>query len=236
MIFISNGIAKSATSFSFLLCNEVACTKVPRPVISRALPKALQEVYFKDLNDYIDELVARVPQDRMYVIKTHTALSDKIRQYIEDGKALASFTYRDPYDTVMSLVDAGKRERQIADSAKRRPAFTKIHTIEDALERIPGMLEKGRTWLDQVDDLPGLVKTPYESLKKFPEWVVEDYARLIGVKVNANAIVSKFLNNKQLIWEYNKGVSGRGRENLSLSEDHPVKVLMDQFNADFPQP
>ncbi len=236
MIFISNGIPKSASSFSFLLCNEVAHVKAPRQLICRALPKELQPVYFKDINDHIDELVARVPQDRVYVIKTHSNLNNKIRQYIEDGKVLASFAYRDPYDTVMSLVDAGKREREITDPAKRRPGFVNILTIEDALGRIPNMLKNGRTWLEQVDNLPGLVRTPYETLKKFPEWVVEDYARMIGVKVNARAIVNKFLDNKQLIWEYNKGISGRGRSKLQLADNDPVKILMDEFNADFPQP
>ena len=236
MIFISNGIPKSASSFAFLLCNEVASVKAPRQLISRALPELLRPMYFQNITEHLDELVSRVPQDRVYVLKTHTRFNEKIKRFIEDGKVLASFAYRDPYDTVMSLLDAGKRERKISDPAKRRESFASIVSIEDALERIPKMLEGGRTWLEQVDSLQGLIRTPYETLKNYPESVVEDYARLIGVKVNPGAIVNKFINNKQLIWEYNKGVSGRGRSQLDLADNHPVKILMDQFNAQFPQP
>lgn len=236
MIFISNGVPKSATSFSFLLCNEVACTHTPRYPFTYSLPDHLQAMYFDDISSIIDELIERVPREQIYVIKTHTPLNDNIRQHIEKGNALASVTYRDPYDIVTSLLDAGKRERTKGESENKRESFTSIYTVDDALRLIPKALTNGRTWLEQVEALPGLIRTPYETLRKYPHWVVESYAQLLGLRVNTEEIVNKFLNDRENIWEYNKGQSGRGYKEIQINEDHPVKAIMDAFNTDFPQP
>ena len=236
MIFISNGMPKSASSFSFLLCNEVASIRTPRHLFKRSLPEHLQPMYVHDITEILDELVEAVPQQQVYVLKTHTPFNEKIRQHLENGTAMASYSYRDPYDIVMALFDAGKSEREKPDPAERREAFASIFTIEDALKHIPGNIKNARAWLEQVDKLPGVSKVPFETLRKYPSWVVEEYARLFGVRLNADAVVNKFLSNKKLIWEYNKGQSGRGHSEIQIADDHPVKKLMDEFNTDYPQP
>lgn len=238
MIFISYGAIKSASSFAFLLANDVAIQSEPRKEIEDLLPPKLQSIFIQEISDCIDELVETVPQDKMYVVKTHQHLDKKLYTHLRMGTVMASISYRDPYDILVSLLDAGKRERAIEDISKRREVFASVFTLDDALAKIPWILSSNRSWLDLVGILPRVIATPFEMLRNHPRSVVAGYARMMDVEVDASRIVNKFLENRELITEYNRGEPGRGHKEIQIPVDHPYRKAMDQFvnqylNQDF---
>jgi hypothetical protein len=69
----------------------------------------------------------------------------------------------------------------------------------------------------------------YEELRIDPYDVARRISRQMNIDVDGDALVSDYLANREKIWEYNKGLPGRGRSEIEVPDNHPVKRMMDHF-------
>ena len=228
MIVISYGMPKSASSFVYLLTNEIVNTISPRYLLKQRLPKHLQKHYIGDVSNNLDTLIEHIPSDQFYAIKTHQHIDDHIKYLLNENRVIGTITYRDPYDVLVSMLDVGKKER-LKIKEEQRKEFAVFETIEDALAQIPNYIYGCSSWLAEADNFPNILKFSYEIIKNSPVDLVEKIASTLEIKVDSQAIVDKYLHDKSLIWEYNQGESGRGYREITVPKDHPSVKIMDDF-------
>jgi len=145
-IYFSYGMTKSASSFVYQLeeqifkLSEYNLVKIPFGIRGNKAP----ENYVEPITDEkIREILDWLPANAVTVIKTHGAPSTLACELVNQGKAFASATYRDPRDIAVSLADHGSRSREkgIADFANF------IHPF-DALQEIKNQLKRLNPWLN----------------------------------------------------------------------------------------
>lgn len=227
MILICYGMQKSASSFAFQLSKEVANTRYNQWELNQILPEELKPAFVaNNLFETITKLIEYIHDDQIYVIKTHCALSEEVKELIREGSAKATISVRDPYDIVVSLKDTGETERR-KELSKQREYFTKIMSYDDALKYLPPILKNVSSWLEYKKS--GMLTIPFSRIAEDPIAVTQDIAQLLGVTVDAAGIVEPYTSSKKPILEFNVGKQGRGRELLNLPECNEIKQSMDQF-------
>ena len=232
MIVISCGMPKSASSFVYLLTHEIVNTVSPRHLLKHDLPKHLQEHYLGDVSNNLDTLLAHIPSDQFYAIKTHQQIDHHIIKLLHENKVTGTITYRDPYDVLVSMLDVGKKER-LKPKEEQRQEFAVFETIENVLDEIPNYIYGCSSWLAEADNSPNILKFSYEMIKNNPRDVVEKIASSLGIEVDPHKILDKYLQDKSLIWEYNQGKSGRGYREITVPKEHPSVKLMDDFKRQY---
>jgi hypothetical protein len=228
MLYISYGMPKSASSFAFQLAAAVAGHLSKQSETINKMPEHLRASYFDDINVQFKELDSLVSRQDILVLKTHGPLGPDVKQKILNGQALASITLRDPYDILVSLLDAGTRERERPES-EQRPFFSRIFTMEDALTRIPYQLHSASVWMNHVGDSANCLILRFDELTMNPASAVGKFAEHMDVICDHDSIAQSFISDKSKIREFNVGKSGRGHTEIEVPERHPVKSLMDKF-------
>ncbi len=229
VLFICYGMPKSASSFTYKLATSVACINTDQMKLQNLLPDKLKaqfiarhlEKTLQDINNYIPN------NEDIYVIKTHCPLDRKVQRMLADGTAKAIVSYRDPYDIVVSLKDAGERERN-KELHLQRQYFSQIQSYEDALDKLPYIIETAETWLNYE----GILPVSFSKVTNQPLAVVKDIAEYLEIIIThqkAVEIVEFYTSNRSLIPEFNVGIEGRGSKEFSLSNENPVKEMMDKF-------
>ena len=227
MIYICYGIPKSASTFAFTLANEIAAARSDQGALRDSLPSDLRGAYHENLNEKLPRFLSLIPEDEILVIKTHQRMTYDIRRFIQEGKCKAQISIRDPYDIAMSLHDAGIRERSLPEGEQRR-AFTSIESLDDALERLWVLLNDGETWLSVAAEL-NIPIIDFEQIRNRPYRVARKIGNNIGVNADVDAIVYKYVSDKSRIGEFNKGESGRGRQNIKPDESLPIHERISDF-------
>ena len=216
---------KSASTFAFQLAKDIAESHSNQSKLRQLLPQELQCNFQTELDKTIQKIDEVIPDEEIYVIKTHCSLNEEVKALLVKGHAKAMVSYRNPYDIVVSLKDAGERERS-KPVEKQRKYFTQIKTYEDALSKIPGILKIGEFWLKY----PNILKIPFSRIAKDPLTAAQEIADYMGVSTaNLSQIVESYVLNKKSIGEFNIGKEGRGHIEFSLSEDNDIKKKMDKF-------
>jgi hypothetical protein len=228
LLYISYGMAKSASSFAFQLAAGMANRITPQQKALARLPEGLSGSYQANLATHINAIEACVPVEDMLVIKTHDPLNQHILERIRSGHFLASITIRDPYDIVVSLLDSGRRERRKPE-AGQRPYFAEIHQLEDALRRVPSHMKCAEEWIAHAGHLPHCEIIRYDELRTEPYAVADRIAVQMGIRNGAREVVDGYLADRSKIWEYNKGESGRGHTEIEVPKLHPMRAWMDNF-------
>ncbi len=232
MIVICYGMPKSASTFTMQLTSALVACKSDQRSVYNSLPERVKSKFYKNtrfievVDQTIYDLVDAVSHDQVLVIKTHSSLSESVKSVLMSGNALGIVNYRNPYDIIVSLKDAGERER-LRKKPDQRQGFTRIKSIDDAKLGIKKIIKNGITWLDEK--LDSLLYIPYESIEKTPFQVASDINIFLQLNIDSESIttiVNRFINDKSRIGEYNVGVSGRGAEiSFNKSERKLVKEI-----------
>ena len=227
MLCVCYGMPKSASSFAFTLAKDIAQTKSDQMQLKSLLPEDLQDFFIvSDLGKNLTKISEFIPEEEIYVVKTHNPLDEATKALLLKGKAKAIISYRDPYDIVVSLKDTGDREKE-KPQHKQRPYFTRIQSYEDALKKIPNILRNAKSWLDYED--MNLVKVSFTEIAQTPSAVAQKIADYIGVSVDIHKIIEPYVSNKESILEFSKGVEGRGHKEFSLEDEDPIRKKMNRF-------
>ena len=238
MLFVCYGMVKSASTFTFQLATRIAQTQSDQEEIRRSLPEHLSKRFISNnLTSTLEEISNYLPnQSDIYVVKTHSPLDLGTQEMLSKGKIKATVSYRDPYDIVVSLKDAGEIERQ-KEVRQQRPYFCDIKSYEDALKKLPNVIQTARTWLDYED----ILRVPFSSIANQPVVVGALMAKYMGINLDSqeiSKIVEYYTSNKKLIFEFNVGIEGRGNKDLNfkelnLSDKERIKKIMDDFISDY---
>lgn len=228
MLYISYGMAKSASSFAFQLAAGTANQLTNQQQMLNRLPENLRQSYQANLASNIEEIDACVPADDILVLKTHDPLDRFTLRELRENRLMASITIRDPYDILVSLLDSGRRER-LKPAEQQRPYFSEIRELEDALRRVPSHMKCAEEWITHAGPSPQCEIFRYEELRVDPFSVANRISRQMGIDADGSELVSGYLDNREKIWEYNKGLPGRGRSEIEVPANHPVKRMMDHF-------
>lgn len=184
MIIFQQGAHKTASSFTSQLC--------------RAICEAGGYEQTLPVNGYIGKLNELPEMPDYSVIKTH-GLPGKAKPLLQQGKAIAFVTMRDPLDCVQSLLDhAAKSEGEGADElnniAGKPYAALDLHMLH---------LSYSLLWLK----LPNTFAIYYPDIQSDPKGVIEKLATHMRIKVDPD----KIMENLGPIRRFNKGISGRGQ-------------------------
>lgn len=227
MLFLCYGMPKSASSFAFTLAKDIAQTKSDQMQLKSTLPEDLRDFFIvSGLGKTLTRISDLIPEEEIYVLKTHNPLDKETQELLLSGKIKAIVSYRDPYDIVVSLKEAGDRERQKPKN-RQREYFTQITGYEEALEKIPNFLNNARSWMEFQETK--LVKISFSDISKNPLIIAQNIAQHMGLEVDTSKIANSYVSNKESILEFNKGVEGRGYQELNIPENNSIKKQMDEF-------
>ena len=216
---------KSASTFAFLLARDIAQSHSDQVKLRQLLPEDLRDPFQDQLGAKIERISDAIPDEKLYVVKTHCLLNEAIKGLLVEGKAKAMVSYRDPYDVVVSIKDAGEAERQ-KPMHKQRQWFAQIKSYEDAVEWMPQILKIAESWLEYTD----VLRIPFSKIAREPLNLTNEIANYMCVTTaNVSKIVKPYISNKKSIEEFNVGVEGRGYGKFSLSENKDINKKMDYF-------
>ncbi|WP_027967613.1 hypothetical protein [Halomonas halocynthiae] len=211
-IYFSYGMTKSASSFVYQLeeqlfkLSKYELMKVPPEIRGNRAP----ENYVEPITDEkVQEILDWLPDNAVTVIKTHGAPSKLACDLVNEGKAFASATFRDPRDIAVSLADHGARSREkgIAD-------FANFVRPIDALPEIKNQLNRLNPWLR----LTGCRAFSYDEIRSKPEAIVSAVVEQVGLKnIEITEVLSPFQDRSKII-HYNVGSVGRHKESMTEEE------------------
>jgi hypothetical protein len=212
MIYLSYGLPKSASTFSFYLAKAVAeAAGHDQQQIRNALPESLRGYYLSLEASSLDELVDRVTAPKFLVAKTHAPLTPEIERHLDAGTAIASVSFRDPRDVAVALLDAGVNERRKANG---REAFRRINGLEDTLAPMREHLSYLQAWLRRDD----VLRLPFDLLAERPLVAAARIAAQMGLDVDSQSIGEHLFHARGQIPEYNVGKKGRYRQVMTAAE------------------
>jgi hypothetical protein len=226
MLYICYGMPKSASSFICQLAIDIAQSHSDQNRLLLGLPSHLQGDFFhNDLEHKLPDFCAAIPEQAIYVIKTHDPLTEALKAELQAGRARAIASYRNPYDIAVSLKDAGVRERK-SPLSQQRPFFVNIRNDKDALIQIPYHLKCARSWLtfaQSQENAGSVLAFAFEQIVHDTHRVAEAIATHMGITsdisaIDISAIVTPYQINQQKILEFNVGRSGRGMQELDLAK------------------
>ena len=212
MIYLSYGLPKSASTFSFYLAKAVAAAAGhDQTRIRTSLPEYLRREYQDLQPGLLDDLVHCVPELTLLVVKTHSPLTSEIESHLDAGTVLASASFRDPRDVAVALFDAGISERRKANG---REAFTKILCLEDTLDPLRTNLAHLSSWLERED----VLRIPFDLLVERPETAAARIADQVGLEIDSRSIGERLFRERAQIPEFNIGGKGRYRQAMTAAE------------------
>jgi hypothetical protein len=223
MLVVCNGLPKSASSFVFQLTRDIceAAGHLQAPLIELIPPQLVPykpQPYFVQLDDDgMERLLDAVPPHAFLVVKSHGRLTSKLGKALDEGKLLGITSVRDPRDAIVSLIDAGFRE-------KRRPPALRRFTIETHDQAINSIYEQ-YSWVREWSSHPAILTIDFTQSTGFPFETADNIASHLGFDLNVFAIVKSYLRSKDKILEFSSGLSGRYRSVLTLEEEKKCERL-----------
>lgn len=230
-IYFGYGMTKSASSFVYQLEEQILklsnydLVKIPHEIRGN---KAAENYLEPITDEKLREVLEWLPENAVTVIKTHGAPSQLACDLVEQGKAFASATYRDPRDIAVSLVDHGQRSREkgIAD-------FANFHKPADALPELKHQLNRLNPWLN----LSACQPLSYDLIRTNPQKVVQIILDQLGLKdLDVDDVLEPFTQKSSII-HYNVGASGRYLDVMSEQEvedfDKSFKDLIEFSKSSF---
>ncbi len=215
MIVISFGLTSSGSTLAFEMAKAILeLHRHPQLRLTDDLVTEGQNVNF--VNGWTDDRLSRLIDctvGKKIVVKTHadpSALStEKTFGYLDSGDLKIQVVFRDPRDTVLSMLDHGVRARK-----RNQKAFSEIRTVDDAIMRLRRQLRSLRQW----GAFPSL-KLQYDDFAfdqvKGPQLIAGD----LGVTVDPHK-VWEIVNDRFT----QKNVARPHRYKTDLSPDDTARV------------
>ncbi|MEO0913248.1 MAG: hypothetical protein AAFY59_09700 [Pseudomonadota bacterium] len=236
LAFFSYGMTKCGTTLAFELTRtallEAGIAQESIPFTGDA-PRRIN--FIPDLTEKraADIRRAREGVSAPVVIKTHGRPSPTMVTWVETGEGTGHAIFRDLRDMALSMLDAGRHAREAG-----RPAFSEIHTLEDACTGIANQLDSLSAWLQ----LPGIRPLQYERFASDTETGAAEILTQLGLAGNPRRIARKVARADKTL--RNKAIPERHRQELSAAESRAIQsrfapfydILFDKPDVALPLP
>jgi hypothetical protein len=201
MIYVSYGVTKSASSFTYVVTETVLKTAGYAPVaLSEAIKGGKSRLnYIAAISWNAVERVVSAIGERTAVIKTHAAPDKRLLEAIERGEVFASAVIRDPREIALSLLDHAKRSRRlgIADFAEFESVTDTFKVLDDQIKRLARWMESNKVLL-----------LTYDEISFDTESAVQRIIEQLGISVSPAAVIAALPDRGKII-QFNKGVRSR---------------------------
>jgi len=159
------------------------------------------------------------------VVKCHWSINQLIIDLLLSGELKVTFSYRDPRDIVLSAIDHGKRSRKGLDPSL---SFADCQNIDDTAPKILKMLDTFNMW----ETLPNVHFISYENLMTNPFYEIKKMINFFEWKIptkNILQLIKKQEDNKHQSHNFNKGIIGRWKEEMSEDDKKATTELFYPF-------
>jgi hypothetical protein len=214
-LIIAHGLPKSGSTFLYQVAKEAVAA-------GNGLEHyAAKEKFFPGMevpdyvpnptDDVIAPILATLPPNASYVLKTHGKITPSLKAQLAAGKIKAFLSFRDPRDALVSMLDAGARDR--AENPDR--FFAKLKKVDDAIRPVEHDWLRIRDWAR----CPQVLKIPYYLIAAEQDFVVDRLCRFLGAQSAAATIAARYAADKAgKITEFNQGVADRFLSQLSRAD------------------
>lgn len=218
MIYISYGVPKSASTFTYVVTEHVLRTAGLAPVeLSEAAKGNKSRLNYVDpINGAALDRIRAELGDRSAVIKTHGAPDRHVLDAVEHGDVFASAVIRDPREIALSLLDHGRRSRNlgVGDFADFMTPTDTFSALDDQFARLSRWLQSGKVLL-----------LTYDEIAFDTEFAVQRIIDQLGLPVAAAAVLSA-LPDRDKVEQFNKGVSQRFASEMSVETQ---RLFLDRY-------
>ena len=152
------------------------------------------------------------------VLKTHSQPTFYVRLLVDLGLAKVIYSYRDPRDVILSMIDHATRTRkelnEQGDSVDTKRGFADIYCVEDAIPRAMEEIKNWYMWSNFKDVL--FIK--YETFIQDKLKHINKIATYLGYELNEqelNNIHEKYSLKSR---NFNKGIAGRYKTEMNSAE------------------
>ena len=217
-LFFSYGLTKSGSTLAFQLArtaliragHEQPQSDVPGLVVSRKI-NAIQHVTE-------EQAAALLTGPTPLILKTHTRCDPAVADLFAAGHATGHAVIRDPRDIALSMLDNGRVNRE-----KGRPAFSEIHTVDDAIAAISNQMDTLATWLA----LPGIRRLRYDTLAFDTVAATQTILDHLGLQYDPLDIATHVLEHEFI--QFNVGRHDRWRTEMDPTDASRIRARFAPF-------
>lgn len=160
--------------------------------------------------DTVERVAARIGPQEYIVLKTHDILAPELAEMIESGDVLAFTSFRDPRDTVLSTLDAGRSDRERGSDRW----FTKFTEVEQLAEPVRRQFHRVVPWINHRK----VLAVPYYMTAYRQSLTVEILARHLRCGALGRLVAQSMDIKRSSLPEWNKGLADRYIETLELGD------------------
>ena len=209
MIILAHGMPKSGSTFLYQVIRDLAeihngasSYEIRERYLSTS-PINHEDFYTTIDDETLIDAMKHIPDDVLYVIKSHGMLSNYCLSQLGEKKLYVFYSYRDPRDVALSMLDAGRQER---DHGIER-YFYQFSTAASLLDPI----RLAFTCVEPLMKNPDAFDYPYFIIAEAQDWVIRNIAEKLGLGARADCVTRKYVRagNTDTIVEFNKGIYDR---------------------------
>jgi tRNA (mo5U34)-methyltransferase len=220
MIYISYGVPKSASTFTYVVTEQVLKVAGHELVsVSEAVKGRKSRLNYIDPITWsaIESVVAETG-GRSAVIKTHGAPDKRLLEAIGRRGVFASAVMRDPRDIALSLLDHARRSRDHGGGD-----FAELKTLDDTLKILDEQFDRLTRWVECSQ----VLLLTYDEISFSTEAAVQRIINQLGLSVAAKSVISA-LPVKGKIEQFNKGVRLRHESEMPVATQ---QIFLDRYGA-----
>jgi hypothetical protein len=219
MIYLCFGIPKSGSTLAFeLTCALLEAAGHTQVRLQGTLFPEDKKVNFlsRQAMRQFDRAEARrieaiAPAPRVLAVKTHAAPTPAVRELVGEGLIMGQANFRDPRDTLLSLLDAGDRANR-----RGRGAFVNMRDFQAALGAFESNLAAFEEWVA----LPGFIATRFDEVAFSGEAFMRRVADQLRLDLPAGLDLGELVRHvhHHAFTQRNKGVPRRHRDELTINQ------------------
>lgn len=214
MVIINSGMPKSATTLLVRYQKDLVSARSKDNGIAKW--KEISNYGYVDAIDAETEVKIRQIHENHgdFVVKTHCGPTRALKRLIDDKIAKATFSFRDPRDTMLSAKDHGDRTRAGGDPSG---AFRNITSIDTAMKFAKSSIDIYRAWVSYGNVLfvryEEFMQDRYSWLKEVALYLQFDLPESV-----LKEIYLRHEDNRKATLNFNKGTTERWKDEMSLED------------------
>ncbi|NVJ86002.1 MAG: sulfotransferase domain-containing protein [Algoriphagus sp.] len=239
MIIISNGQYKSGSTlihnYNCLLANNRNINSLHRlfkddliPVLDHihiefslfSIRSFLKLYWFKNFFTLFKLIYANFRYGD-FAIKTHGRPTFFWLILIKLNLARVTYTFRDPRDIILSLIDHGEKSRKGLDPVN---AFIKCDNIENTLSVVTSTIDTYKSW-QKLDK--NILFLKYEEIMTNPNKIINEISSFLGYKMSAQDLqdiidIENEKKNKGGSYNFNSGKINRYKSEFDIATQNQL--------------
>lgn len=219
---------RSASTYVWQIAYEFIQPRYHQYYIKDSFPEHLRDDFNYHVYKVIPELLELLPEDYVYLIKTHGDYHPALARYEAQGLIKVICSYRNPYDVVQSWEDIVAKEKK-KPLEERRSGFAEVESYYDILNYVVRDIKICSKW---ITNLANPLIYQYETTKISHRDNIIKMADFLEFKDYDIEGMMRYFDDKSNILEYNKGKVGRGK-NFDNDSYPKYAELFDSFLSQF---